>query len=196
MKSQVLHTVGCYISSEAAGEIWHWSLFGVGSERVKVLRGAVGSWKRIVRIYGATETSLDERFFLFLTEIRTPSKLCNRDFGVDPKSGFPPLTHLDYGSVVRYTSDLIDVQVKRFVQFARGRQRGCPGPLHPQALRQCGLGFRDRGVASGGEDGGARAPRLGPGTEVGNRLDRLVCEASRWSEDAAYGVRWSSKHTR
>ena len=27
MKSQVLHTVWCYISGEAAGEIWHWSLF-------------------------------------------------------------------------------------------------------------------------------------------------------------------------
>ena len=26
MKSQVLHTVWCYISGEAAGEIWHWSL--------------------------------------------------------------------------------------------------------------------------------------------------------------------------
>ena len=25
MKSQVLHTVWCYISGEAAGEIWHWS---------------------------------------------------------------------------------------------------------------------------------------------------------------------------
>ena len=29
MKSQVLHTVWCYISSEAAGEIWHWSFLGV-----------------------------------------------------------------------------------------------------------------------------------------------------------------------
>ena len=29
MKSQVLHTVWCYISGEAAGEIWHWSLLGV-----------------------------------------------------------------------------------------------------------------------------------------------------------------------
>ena len=30
MKSQVLHTVWCYIiSGEAAGEIWHWSLSGV-----------------------------------------------------------------------------------------------------------------------------------------------------------------------
>ena len=26
MKSQVLHTVWCYISGEASGEIWHWSL--------------------------------------------------------------------------------------------------------------------------------------------------------------------------
>ena len=26
MKSQVLHTVWCYISGEAAGEIWYWSL--------------------------------------------------------------------------------------------------------------------------------------------------------------------------
>ena len=29
MKSQVLHTVWCYISGEAAGEFWHWSLSGV-----------------------------------------------------------------------------------------------------------------------------------------------------------------------
>ena len=29
MKSQVLHTVWCYISGEAAGEIWKWSLLGV-----------------------------------------------------------------------------------------------------------------------------------------------------------------------
>ena len=29
MKSQVLHTVWAYISVEAAGEIWHWSLLGV-----------------------------------------------------------------------------------------------------------------------------------------------------------------------
>ena len=29
MKSHVLHTVWCYISGEAAGEIWHWSLLGV-----------------------------------------------------------------------------------------------------------------------------------------------------------------------
>ena len=29
MKSQVLHTVWCYISGEAAGEIWNWSLLGV-----------------------------------------------------------------------------------------------------------------------------------------------------------------------
>ena len=29
MQSQVLHTVWCNISGEAAGEIWHWSLLGV-----------------------------------------------------------------------------------------------------------------------------------------------------------------------
>ena len=29
MKNQVLHTVWCNISGEAAGEIWHWSLLGV-----------------------------------------------------------------------------------------------------------------------------------------------------------------------
>ena len=28
MKSQVLHTVWCHISCEAAGEFWHWSLSG------------------------------------------------------------------------------------------------------------------------------------------------------------------------
>ena len=31
----ILHTVWCNISGEAAGEIWHWSLFSLGSERVK-----------------------------------------------------------------------------------------------------------------------------------------------------------------
>ena len=39
MKSQVLHTVGCTISAEAAGEIWHWSLLGV-----KGLRQLYSSW--------------------------------------------------------------------------------------------------------------------------------------------------------
>ena len=29
MKNHVLHTVWCYISGEAAGEIWNWSLLGV-----------------------------------------------------------------------------------------------------------------------------------------------------------------------
>ena len=29
VKTQVLHTVLCYISGEAAGEIWNWSLLGV-----------------------------------------------------------------------------------------------------------------------------------------------------------------------
>ena len=29
MKSQVLHTVWCNITGEAAGEIWIWSLLGV-----------------------------------------------------------------------------------------------------------------------------------------------------------------------
>ena len=29
MKSQVLRTVWCYITGEAAGEIWHWSLLAV-----------------------------------------------------------------------------------------------------------------------------------------------------------------------
>ena len=29
MKSQVLHTVWCHISCEAAGAFWHWSLSGV-----------------------------------------------------------------------------------------------------------------------------------------------------------------------
>ena len=33
MESQVLHTVWCNISGEAAGEIWHWSL-RLESERV------------------------------------------------------------------------------------------------------------------------------------------------------------------
>ena len=59
MKSQVLHTVWAYISGEAAGEIWHWSLSGVtGLRRVKVfcsvkekLRGGGGggggSWNAV-----------------------------------------------------------------------------------------------------------------------------------------------------
>ena len=29
MNSQVLHTVWCYITGEAAGEIWNWPLLGV-----------------------------------------------------------------------------------------------------------------------------------------------------------------------
>ena len=37
MKNQVLHTVWCNISAEAAGEIWDWSL--LGSERAN--RGVV-----------------------------------------------------------------------------------------------------------------------------------------------------------
>ena len=37
MKSQVLHTVWCNISGEAAGEFWHWSLLGVKGLRVKTL---------------------------------------------------------------------------------------------------------------------------------------------------------------
>ena len=34
MKSQVLYTAWCYISGEAAGEIWHWSLLGVKGLRL------------------------------------------------------------------------------------------------------------------------------------------------------------------
>ena len=37
MKSQVLHTVWCYISGEAAGEIWNWSLLGVKGLRQGVI---------------------------------------------------------------------------------------------------------------------------------------------------------------
>ena len=37
MKSQILHTVWCHISCEAAGEFWHWSLSGVKGLRVKRL---------------------------------------------------------------------------------------------------------------------------------------------------------------
>ena len=40
MKSQVLHTVWCNISAEAAGEIWNWSLLGV-----KRLNLSSRSWK-------------------------------------------------------------------------------------------------------------------------------------------------------
>ena len=38
MKSQILHTVWCCISGEAAGEIWHWSLFGVKGLKAKSAR--------------------------------------------------------------------------------------------------------------------------------------------------------------
>ena len=34
MESQVLHTAWCYISGEAAGEIWNWSLLGVKGLKV------------------------------------------------------------------------------------------------------------------------------------------------------------------
>ena len=37
MKSQVLHTVWCHISGEAAGEIWNWSLLGVKGCNVIVI---------------------------------------------------------------------------------------------------------------------------------------------------------------
>ena len=39
MKSQVLHTVWCHISCEAAGEIWHWSLSGVKGLKRKCISG-------------------------------------------------------------------------------------------------------------------------------------------------------------
>ena len=39
MKSQVLHTVWCNISGEAAGEIWNWSLLGV--KKVKTFKNAL-----------------------------------------------------------------------------------------------------------------------------------------------------------
>ena len=41
MKSQVLHTVWCHISCEAAGEFWHWSLSGV-----KGLKGSMRQRRR------------------------------------------------------------------------------------------------------------------------------------------------------
>ena len=39
MKSQVLHTVWCHISCEAAGEFWHWSLSGVKGLTLSLPRG-------------------------------------------------------------------------------------------------------------------------------------------------------------
>ena len=43
MKSQVLHTVQCNISAEAAGEIWHWSLLGVKGLKLALL----SKWQQI-----------------------------------------------------------------------------------------------------------------------------------------------------
>ena len=39
MKSLVLHTVWCYISGEAAWEIWNWSLLGVSNSRWPNVQG-------------------------------------------------------------------------------------------------------------------------------------------------------------
>ena len=59
MKSQVLHTVWCHISCEAAGEFWHWSLSGVkgltkrNKERMTIIRRK--EWmneKKYGRVFG------------------------------------------------------------------------------------------------------------------------------------------------
>ena len=44
MKSQVLHTVWCNISGEAAGEIWNWSLLGVKGLRAAPTAHALYQW--------------------------------------------------------------------------------------------------------------------------------------------------------
>ena len=54
MKSQVLLTVWCHISCEAAGEFWHWSLSGVkGLTHICI-------WKQSVT--AAIDVSIQELF--------------------------------------------------------------------------------------------------------------------------------------
>ena len=54
MKSQVLHTVWCNIYGEAAGENWHWSLFGV--KGISAVGYCVYSINRCPRISTAPES--------------------------------------------------------------------------------------------------------------------------------------------
>ena len=46
MKGQVLHTVWCNISGEAAEEIWHWSLLGVKGLKDKKMVKRTGERSR------------------------------------------------------------------------------------------------------------------------------------------------------
>ena len=46
MKSQVLHTVWCNVSGEAAGEILNWSLLGV--KGLAALRGDESAWESLL----------------------------------------------------------------------------------------------------------------------------------------------------
>ena len=57
MKSQVLHTVWCYITGEAAGEIGDWSLLGL-----KGLSWFAKSWARCLRSrHGLSPTRLKQQ---------------------------------------------------------------------------------------------------------------------------------------
>ena len=49
MKSQVLLTVWCHISCEAAGEFWHWSLSGVKGLTMIIMLVTVNVSKRMIR---------------------------------------------------------------------------------------------------------------------------------------------------
>ena len=69
MKSQVLHTVWCHISGEAAGEIWSWPLLGVKGLNIYLLFTFKITWDSntgCVTLKGHSRTPSQLRFFLIL----------------------------------------------------------------------------------------------------------------------------------
>ena len=66
MKSQVLHTVWCSISGEAAGEIWNWALLGVKGLKVESVTSELVSVIQIAsRISTLSRLSFFMRIALF-----------------------------------------------------------------------------------------------------------------------------------
>ena len=64
MKSQILHTVWCHISCEAAGEFWHWSLSGVKGLRACIALISLGFFSKPAT--GASSWWGERVFFVFL----------------------------------------------------------------------------------------------------------------------------------
>ena len=65
MKSQVLHTVWCNISDEAAGKIWHWSLLGVKTKPLHTIwiwsfTATAVHWMAFKRVLGWLLTELEQ----------------------------------------------------------------------------------------------------------------------------------------